>query len=56
MQRRLSEFRRRAAVSLAEGCAEMAVTGKAELQSERGEIVILRHQIERPRQLRSRSW
>ena len=50
MQRRLPEFRRRAAVSLAEGGAEMAVAGEAEVKAESGQVIILREKIQRPRQ------
>ena len=48
MKRRLPELRGRPAISLAEGGAEMAVARKAEIQAQRGEIVILREEIQRP--------
>src|SRR5262249_11768801 len=41
------ERRRRAAVGLLEGGREMTVTGEAEIEAQRGEVVILRQQIER---------
>ena len=50
MQRRLPELRGRAPVGLAEGGAEMAVAGEAEVQAQGGQVVILREEVERPRQ------
>ncbi len=50
MERRPPEFRGRAAVSLTEGCAKMAVAGEAEIQAQGGQVIILREKIERPRQ------
>src|SRR5690242_15293128 len=37
-------------VNLAERCTEMAVAGEAELQTESGQVVILRQKIQRTRQ------
>jgi hypothetical protein len=44
---RTLEFRRRAAVGLPEGGAEMAVAGKAQIQTQGGEVVILAEQVQR---------
>ena len=50
MRCRLPEFRGRTAVSLAEQSAELAVAGEAEVETEAGEVIILREKIQRPRQ------
>ena len=47
MQRGPLEFRGRAAVDAAECGAEMAVAGEAEIQAQRGQILILREEIQR---------
>ena|SRR5215468_9861343 len=46
MEGRLAEFGGRSAVSLTESSAEVAVTGKAEVETQNGEIVILREEVE----------
>ena len=46
----LSERGGRAAVDLAERRREVAVAGEAEVESERGEVVVLREQVQRPRE------
>lgn len=43
----LAKFGGRAAVGLAEGGAEVAVTGKTEIETQGGEIAILREKVER---------
>ena len=53
MQRGPLEFRGRAAVDAAECGAEMAVAGEAEVQAQRGQILILREKIQRPRQAKA---
>jgi len=47
-ERRLPELRGRATVGLAEGSAEMAVAGEAEVQAQSSQVVILREKIQRP--------
>src|SRR5882762_2553864 len=52
-QNGLPEFRRRAAVGFAERGAEVAVAGKAKVEAEGCEVVILSEKIQRARQAQS---
>ena len=49
MQRRLPELAGRAPVRLLERRAEMAVAGEAQVQAERGEVVVFAQQVQRAR-------
>ena len=50
MQGRLPEFGGGTVVGLAKGSAEMAVTGKAEVETQSRKIVTLRQKVQRPRE------
>src|SRR5713101_6335163 len=50
VERRLSESRRRSAVGLSEGGAEMTVAGEAEIEAQGRQIIVLIDQIKRSRE------
>src|SRR5215813_7462316 len=50
LQRGLPESGRRTPVSLAEGGAEMTVTGETEIERQRRQVIVLAKQIERSRE------